>query len=135
CIKSGVEITPNAAALDFIVRDDEVVELQTSSDTFRARQFCVTAGAWTGQLLHRLGIHVGIMPIRGQMVLFHCEKPPIKRIINEGSRYLVPREDGRVLAGSTEEEVGFDKRTTDKAIADLVAFAREIVPALRDAPI
>ena len=69
------------------------------------------------------------------MVLFRCDQPPITRIVNEGSRYLVPREDGRVLAGSTEEEVGFDKRTTEEAIADLVGFARGLVPALRDAKI
>jgi glycine oxidase len=135
CSQSGVEITPNVAVSDFVTRGADLVELQTSSGTVRARQYCFTAGAWTGALLQRLGIGVGIMPIRGQIVLFHCERPPIRRVINEGSRYLVPREDGRVLAGSTEEEVGFDKRTTDEAIADLVGFARGLVPALRDAPV
>jgi glycine oxidase len=135
CVKSGVEITSNAAVSEIIVRDDEVAELQTSHGAVCARQFCFTAGAWTGALLQRLGIAVGIMPIRGQMVLFRCERPPIKRVINEGSRYLVPREDGRVLSGSTEEEVGFDKRTTDDAIADLIGFARGIVPALGEAPV
>jgi glycine oxidase len=68
-------------------------------------------------------------------VLFGCERPPITRIINEGSRYLVPRDDGHVLAGSTEEEVGFDKRTTDEAIFELTEFARGVLPALADAPI
>jgi len=135
CLRLGVGITSNAAVLDFIARDDHLTELRTTSGEVGARQFCFTAGAWTGQLLQRLGVHVGIMPIRGQIVLFRCARPPIKRIINEGSRYLVPREDGHVLAGSTEEEVGFDKQTTPEAIADLVAFARGIVPALRDAPI
>src|SRR5205823_4200007 len=98
-------------------------------------QYCFTAGAWTGQLLARLGMSIGILPIRGQMVLFRSSQPPIKRVVNEGSRYLVPREDGHVLAGSTEEEVGFDKRTTAAAIAELTAFARDLVPALRNATI
>ena len=48
---------------------------------------------------------------------------------------LQPRDDGRVLAGSTEEEVGFDKRTTQEATAELAAFARDLVPALTSAPI
>ncbi len=135
CAKTGVEVIPNAAVSDVVIGDDEITDIRTSSGTLRARQFCVTAGSWTGVLLQRLGISIGIMPIRGQMALFCCERPPIKRIINEGSRYLVPREDGRVLAGSTEEEVGFDKRTTEDAIADLVGFARGIVPALRAAPV
>jgi len=135
CQQAGVTITPNAPAADFTLRRGEVVELNTAAGPLRARQFCFTAGSWTGQLLQRLGIAAGILPIRGQMVLFHCQRPPITRIVNLGSRYIVPRDDGYVLAGSTEEEVGFDKRTTEEAIAELTAFAREFVPALQDAPI
>jgi glycine oxidase len=40
-----------------------------------------------------------------------------------------------MLAGSTEEEVGFDKRTTPEAIEDITNFARGLVPALATAPI
>jgi glycine oxidase len=47
----------------------------------------------------------------------------------------VPRDDGRVLAGSTEEEVGFDKSNTPEAVAELTALARELVPALAHAPV
>jgi glycine oxidase len=100
-----------------------------------AGQFCFTAGAWTGQLLQNLGISLGILPIRGQMVLFKCPKPPISKIVNVGSRYLVPRDDGYVLAGSTEEEVGFNKQTTSDSIAELSNFARELVPSLASANI
>jgi glycine oxidase len=135
CQQSGVTITPNVAASDFVVERDAIARVDTSSGPLRARHYCFTAGAWTGPLMQRLGIEAGILPIRGQIALFRCERPPITRIVNEGSRYLVPRDDGRVLAGSTEEEVGFDKRTTDEAIADLIAFARSLVPALADAEV
>jgi glycine oxidase len=135
CEDARVKISPNVETARFDVQDATLEALQTSIGPIHARQFCFTTGAWTGKLLLRLGVQTGILPIRGQMVLFRCEKPPITRIINEGSRYLVPRDDGRVLAGSTEEEAGFDKRTTDEAIADLTDFARGLVPALREAPI
>jgi len=135
CQKVGVTMTPQAAAGDVRQTGDDIAELMTSAGPLRARQYCFTAGAWTGLLLKPLSISTGILPIRGQMVLFRCDVPSITRIINEGSRYLVPREDGRVLAGSTEEEVGFDKRTTEEAIGDLADFARELVPALREATI
>ena len=92
-----------------------------------ANRYCFTAGAWTGKLLAELGVSVNVLPIRGQMVLYHCGRPPIERIVNEGSRYLVPRDDGRLLAGSTEEEAGFDKRTTEEGVAELAAFARELL--------
>jgi glycine oxidase len=135
CEAAGVEITPDVAALDLVVREDALVELATTSCPLRARRYCLAAGAWTGQLLARLGLRVGILPVRGQMVLFRCQRPPIRHIVMEGSRYIVPRDDGRVLAGSTEEEVGFDKQTTEAGIAELVEFACSLVPALADAPI
>jgi glycine oxidase len=51
----------------------------------------------------------------------------------QGKRYLVPRPDGLVLVGSTEEDAGFDKRTTAEAIQDLLAFAISMVPGLGSA--
>jgi len=135
CEKSRVTISANVAIREYVVRGDELVDLQTESGPLRARQYCFTAGAWTGQILQRLGIAAPVLPIRGQMVLFGCERPPVSRIVNEGSRYVVPRDDGCVLAGSTEEEVGFDTSTTEEAIADLTAFARGLVPALAAATI
>jgi len=135
CERSEVKITSHVKVTAPRHNDDHITGIETTSGPLEARQYCFTAGAWTGQLLQRLGIATGILPIRGQIVLFHCENRPITRIVNEGSRYLVPRDDGRVLAGSTEEEVGFDKRTTEEAIADLTDFARGLVPALRRATI
>lgn len=135
CRKANVEILSGAEVTDVVLRGNRIAELRTESGSLHADQYCFTAGAWTGTLLARLGISLGVVPIRGQMVLFRCRRPPIARIVNEGSRYLVPRDDGRLLAGSTEEEAGFDKRTTDEAIAELTAFGRQLVPALADANI
>ena len=64
----------------------------------------------------RLGISPAIRPIRGQIVLLATPQVALSRIVNEGPRYLVPRDDGRVLVGSTEEDAGFDRSTTAGAI-------------------
>jgi glycine oxidase len=45
----------------------------------------------------------------------------------------VPRPDGRFLVGSTEEEAGFDKRTTATASRDLSALGCHLVPGLAEA--
>ena len=136
CERLGVAITAGAAALDFEIREDRLAAVITSAGPIQAKQFCFTTGAWTGNLCTKLGISLGILPIRGQMVLFNTGASTVLRyIVTEGSRYLVPRDDGRVLAGSTEEEVGFDKSTTGEAIADLTSFARGLVPALNNSPV
>jgi glycine oxidase len=144
CERLGVVITVGAEALDFDIRDGRLVAVKTCVGALQASQFCFTSGAWTGKLCANLSVPLGILPIRGQMVLFNVSDPAasrgraahiLTRVITEGSRYLVPRGDGRILAGSTEEEVGFDKGTTEEAVADLTSFARGLVPALEHAPI
>jgi glycine oxidase len=127
---AGVVVEGQVEARGFAIHGGELTGVVTSRGVLSADRYCVTAGAWTQQLLAQLGVSTGILPIRGQMVLFDCGRRIVQRIINEGSRYLVPRDDGRLLAGATEEEVGFDKRTTEEAIADLTSFACGLVPAL-----
>jgi glycine oxidase len=135
CERRGVRIRSDCEATGFDCANGRMTAVRTNAGLLHADQHCITSGAWSERLLKQLGITTGIMPIRGQMVLFKCEKPPFRRVLNEGPRYLVPRDDGRVLVGSTEEEAGFDKSTTEVAVGELVALARQLVPALRDAPI
>ena len=133
CELSGVSIRPDVKALDLVAMSEHTAALETSAGRMKAGAICLAAGAWTGNLLARMGLECGILPMRGQMLLFRCESQPFQRVLNEGSRYMVPRNDGRVLAGSTEEEVGFDKRNTEEALRELQEFAFALVPALRNA--
>ena len=109
--------------------------MRTAAGSFEANTVCVTTGCWTGNLGQKLGLSLAIAPVRGQMVLLALPQPPVSRIINEGSRYLVPRADGRLLVGSTEEDAGFDRRTTSGAIAGLLELAISLVPDLAAAPV
>jgi glycine oxidase len=133
CLQRGVTISDHVEATDFVINAGKIDGVVTTSGTISAKQFCVTTGAWTFALLSRLGIETGILPIRGQMVLFRAPHRVFSHVLNEGPRYMVPRDDGRVIVGSTEEEVGFDKQTTAVEIQELTDLARRIVPALCDA--
>ena len=135
CELHGVVISPHVEVQDFGLSGGAIQAVITSDGVIAADQICVTSGAWTGQLLQKLGMTIGVVPIRGQMVLFRCEQPPVTCVINEGPRYIVPREDGHLLVGSTEEEAGFDKRTTEVAIAELIEFARSLLPVLNEAEV
>src|SRR5262249_4610943 len=100
-----------------------------------AHQFLLAAGPWTESLLSETDHKLGIRPIRGQIVLFKTSRVGVRPILVQGKRYLVPRTDGRILAGSTEEDVGFDARPTEEGIAGLLEFAHRLVPSLKEAEV
>ena len=90
-------------------------------------------GAWTAGLAGEARLPV--RPVRGQMALLNCGRRPFRPVVECGARYLVPRDDGRVLAGATQEEVGFRPTTTAAGVGGLLEFARMLVPALADAAV
>lgn len=97
--------------------------------------FVVCAGAWSGDLLAPLGIRPHIHPVKGQMILFRATPGTVRTIHLAADRYAIPRRDGRVLFGSTLEETGFDKQTSDGARDELWHIATRRFPALRDAQV
>jgi glycine oxidase len=135
CGRRGVHLLPGCPVFAFDRRGDQITGIRTSSGTLAAGCFLITAGSWSDLLLDLLGYHAGIRPIRGQIVLLNTSPPLLKHILQTGSEYLVPRPDGRVLIGSTEEDVGFNKQTTAEAVQRLLAWAMRFVPALAQAPV
>lgn len=135
CQARGVTIASPQEVTSILPVADGHWEITSSVGTLHAKTVCVAAGAWSNPILASLGIECSVFPIRGQILLYKCEKPLFRRVLNIGPRYLVPRDDGYVLVGSTEEEVGFDKRTTEEGIAELRDFAESLVPGLKKAQI
>ncbi|MFO0904852.1 MAG: glycine oxidase ThiO [Pirellulales bacterium] len=135
CLRRGVEIHENQLVERLATSGDRCQGLVAAGKRCEVDRVCVAAGAWSTSLLAACGVTIGVLPIRGQMALWHAPVGALHHIVNEGPRYLVPRLDGRILAGSTEEEAGFDKRTTDEGIAGLVEFACRYVPLLRSIPL
>lgn len=135
CGKRGVLLADNIQGLQFGMSDDRVQSVTWHGGRCEADRVCVAAGAWTGSLLRPLGIHIPVHPVRGQIVQLRTAALPFECIIEVGRRYLVPRNDGLILVGSTEEHVGFAKQTTSEAVAELIQFAISLVPALRNAEV
>jgi glycine oxidase len=63
------------------------------------------------------------------------EKDTVRHVVRAPGAYLIPRSDGRLLIGATQEEAGFDKNTVPGTIQQLRRAAIEIVPRLAEARI
>jgi glycine oxidase len=85
------------------------------------------AGAWAGELPLA---QVPIRPIKGQMLSVVTSKPLLRHVVQGNGVYLIPRGDGRIVIGSTVEDVGFDKRVDPDAIQRLHQAAAVLVPSL-----
>jgi glycine oxidase len=131
CELHGVQF--EIAPIESVLRNsDGTATLQDNQGKLHsAEQICLCTGAWTRMLLNQLSLPNGIMPIRGQMLLYKSTSPLLTHVVNEGHRYLVARDDGYLLAGSVEEEVGYVVETTDSALASIRSWAEQIVPELR----
>lgn len=132
CRLSGVEILEDVADVRLNAAGSSV-QVAASDREFQAERVCITAGSWTGQLLRRLNAELPVLPIRGQVVQLKLPHLPFRCVIEHGRRYLVPRPDGLILVGSTEEQAGFDKRTTNEGVRGLLEFAAELIPELAGA--
>ena len=89
-----------------------------------------TAGAWAGAIRGLEADRVETYPVRGQMVCFEGRPGLIGPSVFSLRGYLVPRRDGRVLAGSTMEEEGYNKSVTLAGLAKIVRGANDMVPSL-----
>jgi glycine oxidase len=133
CASLGARLQSGCPIHGFERQGSRIKSLRSDGGSHSAARYLIAAGAWSDSLLEPLGWRPGIRPIRGQIALLNTGAPKLRRIVVEGKRYLVPRPDGRVLVGSTEEDVGFDKHNTAAAIADLLELAQKLVPSLASA--
>lgn len=131
----GGRIIEKCAVSNIVVENERVQTLTTTSGTFNAKEYVVTAGAWSKEVLGRHALRLDIKPMRGQMLLFKFDMPPLRHIVLQDDLYLIPRRDGHLLVGSTLEDVGFDQRTTREARDMLWQRAQKLLPSLRDMPL
>ncbi len=135
CLLRGVEVVEQAEGLTFETDGDRVSEVRIQSRSFQFDTLCITAGAWSATILQALRILIPVKPIRGQIAQLQLPVQPFCCIIENGRRYIVPRRDGLILVGSTEEDAGFVKQNTTEGIAGLLEFAKSLVPSLAQAEV
>ncbi len=94
----------------------------------------IAAGAFSAALLGQVGLPAdAVTPVRGQLLVLAPRPPALRHVIFAPGLYLLPRADGTLLAGATEEHTSFELVVTAGGVADLAGRAAHLVPALRDA--
>jgi len=135
CRRHGVQFRDHCPASGILQRGQHITGVALAEGNLPADIVVIASGAWSARLLASLGMSLPVRPVRGQMIMYHAQPGNIRHINLYQGHYLIPRQDGRVLVGSTMEEVEFDKSTTPDAKALLMQVACDLFPFLRNTPI
>jgi D-amino-acid dehydrogenase len=118
-----------------VVEADRVVGVDVEGERVAADRVVVTAGAWADRVV--LGLGQSVEPQRGQIVHLRLEGVATEDwpvILPPGSHYIVPFDDGRIVAGATRETgSGFDYRVTAGGQMEVLSEALRIAPGLGEA--
>jgi glycine oxidase len=131
--KLGVAILTETNVESVSVESERITGVQTSRGFVSCHAVVVAAGTWSSTIEYARTPK--IEPVRGQMICFDAKPQLTRHVIYSPRGYLVPRHDGRLIAGSTSENAGFNKQVTAGGISHILANAHEISPKISALPI
>ena len=131
--QSTVKVYENTSVKNFLIKDNTVGGVVTQNKKLYANKIIICSGAWTKNLIQKetsFDPGIDIEPVRGQMLLYKLPKIILSHIVLKRKSYVIPRQDGHILCGSTVEHVGFKNEITKEALTSLQAIAHEFLPIL-----
>ncbi|HUM07220.1 MAG TPA: glycine oxidase ThiO [Terriglobales bacterium] len=127
----SVDFSSGDQVLSVEIVDGKACGVRTNKTRFVAGTVINCAGAWAGQIEP---YHFPTRPVKGQML---CVAMPqnefLRHVVRTPDVYLIPRSDGRLLIGATQEETGFDKQAVPEALQKLRRAALDLCPRLTEA--
>ncbi len=134
---SGVAIRSDCRVTSLICEHNRT-GVVAGGEKIEAAHVVVAAGCFSGEVANGAGHLARLLPtqpVRGQMLALRSASFRLDRVLRSERGYLVPRRDGRIVAGSTKEEAGFEKRVTAGGMRKVLDAAIELCPALAVAEI
>jgi glycine oxidase len=132
--RSGAEIFADNGVRAIWREDRRCAGLILQNEKVEATWTIIAAGCFSAAI-DGIAAYAPLRPAKGQMAALRAEDVEIERVLWGEHIYLVPRNDGRILAGATVEYAGFDKRTTAGGVEKILSAAIELAPGLANARI
>ena len=133
-LDAGVQLYRHTQVESLLQQQGQVTGLRCSHGDIDAEAVLWTTGAWAPELTllsNRLAAPP-VRPVRGQAIAFDAAGINLEHIVIHQGHYLIPRQDGTILAGSTLEEVGYNNDITPTAKDTLLQRSIAILPELKN---
>jgi len=133
-VTRGASLLCGRPVTALLVEQGRVAGVRTGAEVLRAPVVVNAAGAWAGRI-EGDPEPPPVEPVRGQIAAFVVAPALLRHVVWSTRGYLVPRADGRLIAGTTLENAGFDKSVTAAGLRAVLDIALEISPRLADVPL
>jgi glycine oxidase len=132
--RQGVKIFAGRQVHSIDQRGQRCAGLVVDGERVAARLTVIAAGCHSAEI-EGAASYAPVHPAKGQILALRAKNLRIERVLWTEHVYLVPRSDGRIVAGATVEYVGFEKQLTVGGLQKVLTGALEVVPALADAQV
>ena len=132
--RSGAEVFSGNGAKAIWREGNRCAGLVLQNERVEAKWTVIAAGCFSA-MIEGIAPYAPVRPAKGQMAALRADDLKMERVLWSEKIYLVPRNDGRILAGATIEYAGFDKRTTAGGIEKILSAAIDLAPDLANARI
>ncbi|MCR8631027.1 glycine oxidase ThiO [Paenibacillus radicis (ex Xue et al. 2023)] len=131
--KLGCDIREWTPAFGLIERNGRIQGVRTAEGELLADQVIIASGAWSSALTEPFGLKLSLFPVKGQCISLRTAAPVISSTVFTKGCYIVPKQDGSMIIGATQEECGYDKRCQASVIGTLHTAATKLLPELEQA--
>jgi glycine oxidase len=134
----GVEFRAHCPVAKLLIDHGACDGIMAGGKEIHAAHVILAAGCFScqiGEQEQSLEHYAPTRPVRGQMIALQPDGWLLQCGVRTESGYLVPRRDGRIVAGSTCEHAGFEKRVTPEGIRKILDTALNLVPGLSGASV
>ncbi len=130
--RSGVQFFAGSSAQAIWCESGRCVGLHLKSEKIEAQWTVIAAGCFSANI-EGVAAYAPVRPAKGQMIALRGDHLNIERVLWSENIYLVPRNDGRILAGATVDYTGFEKGLTAGGLEKILAGTLELSPGLAKA--
>jgi glycine oxidase len=129
-IQRGARFVEGTPVIGLASERGKVTGVRVPDGTVQAATVVLSAGVWSPEVGQTVGIDLPVKPVKGQIVSLRALGKAPRQVLWSGECYLVPRPDGEIVLGATEEEGNHDVRPSVGGLNRLTEAALEIVPAV-----
>ena len=131
-----VKLYENTWIDHFDIKNNQINSIQTTQgQRFIADQYVIATGSWSEHWSNKLGLKIPVYPVQGQMLLFKTPEQWLTTMCMNKVMYLIPRQDGHIVCGSSMDDIGFDHRPNIDTQRKIYEASLEMVPELEQFPI